>query len=138
YVSNFIHWEGCDPVVVDGDYAYLTMRGGNDCGQLESVLEVIDVSDKSNPTLVARHFLENPYGLGFSGNHLFVCDGTSGLKVFDKTNPLSLQQTQTFSNVHARDVIPLSSSLLMIGNEALYQYSYNGTDLQMLSTYRFN
>ena len=28
YVSEFTHWEGCDPVVVAGDYAYLTLRGG--------------------------------------------------------------------------------------------------------------
>lgn len=138
YISQFIHWEGCDPVVVDGNYAYLTLRGGNDCGQLESVLEVIDVSDKANPTLVARHTLDNPYGLGFKDNNLFICDGTSGLKVFDKSNPLSLQQTQTFSNVHAKDVIPLNNSLLMIGNGALYQYQYSGNALELLSTFQLN
>lgn len=136
YKSQFTHWEGCDPVVVDGNYAYLTLRGGNACGQLESVLEVIDVSDKTNPTLVARHFLDNPYGLGFKGTDLFICDGTSGLKVFDKTNPLSLEHTQTFSNVHAKDVIPLNNSLLMIGDGALYQYQYKANTLKLLSTFQ--
>lgn len=77
-ISQFVHWEGCDPVVVDGDYAYLTLRGGNACGQELSTLEVIDVSDKNNPTLAAQHPLDNPYGLGFRENKLFVCDGTSG------------------------------------------------------------
>ncbi|MBJ7879050.1 LVIVD repeat-containing protein [Gelidibacter salicanalis] len=138
YVSEFVHWEGCDPVVVDGNYAYLTLRGGNACGQLESVLEVIDIADKTNPTLVARHVLDNPYGLGFKGNNLFICDGTSGLKVFDKTNPLSLQQTQTFSDIHAIDVIPLKNSLLMIGENALYQYDYNNEALNLISTYALN
>src|SRR5690606_27836028 len=118
YVSEFVHWEGCDPVVVDGDYAYLTLRGGNACGQLESVLEVIDISDKTNPTLAARHAMDNPYGLGFKNNSLFVCDGTSGLKVFDKTNPLTLQQIQVFPDIHARDVITFNNSLLMIGHGA--------------------
>ena len=135
YVSQFTHWEGCDPVVVDGDYAYLTLRGGNACGQLESVLEVIDISDKSKPTLSARHAMDNPYGLGFKNNSLFVCDGTSGLKVFDKTNPLALQLIQTFADVHAKDVIPLNNSLLMIGNGVMYQYQYNDNELQLLSTY---
>ena len=88
YISEFVHWEGCDPVVVDGDYAYLTLRGGNLCGQEESVLEVIDVSNKSNPQLVESYTLENPYGLGIKEDLLFVCDGTAGLKVFDKSNPL--------------------------------------------------
>jgi len=46
FVSDFTHWEGCDPVVVDGDYAYLTLRGGNLCGQLESVLEVMILAIK--------------------------------------------------------------------------------------------
>lgn len=136
YVSLFSHWNGCDPVVVDGDYAYLTLRGGNACGQLESVLEVIDVSDKANPKLVARHALDNPYGLGFKNTNLFVCDGTSGLKVFDKSDPSILKQTQTFSNVHAKDVIPLDNSLLMVGDGALYQYQYKEKDLQLLSSYR--
>lgn len=136
YISEFTHWEGCDPVVVDGNYAYLTLRGGNACGQLESVLEVIDVSDKTNPTLVARHTLDNPYGLGFSNNNLFVCDGSSGLRVFDKSNPLSLQQIQLLADVNAKDVIPLNNSLLMIGDNALYQYQYNDTALELLSIYQ--
>lgn len=88
YVSEFTHWEGCDPVVVDGDYAYLTLRGGNWCGQDESVLEVID---KTNPVLVGRHELDNPYGLGIKGDVLFVCDGTSGLKLFNKENPSNVK-----------------------------------------------
>jgi hypothetical protein len=124
YISEFTHWEGCDPVVVDGNYAYLTLRGGNDCGQEFSVLEVIDISNKYNPTLMAQHEMNNPYGLGFKGNNLFVCDGTSGLKVFDKSNPLDLQILATFTNVQAKDVIPLEDRLLMISDNALYQYEY--------------
>ena len=139
YVSQFTHWIGCDPVVVDGDYAYLTLRGGNDCGQEESVLEVIDVSDKSNPTLVGRHILDNPYGLGFKGNNLFVCDGTAGLKVFDKTNPLDLQQIDAFNNVQATDVIPLENRLLMISENALYQYEYSTEHtIELISTFILN
>ena len=139
YISEFDHWEGCDPVVVDGDYAYLTLRSGNECGQELSVLEVIDVSDKSNPTLVAQHILDNPYGLGFKDNFLFVCDGTSGLKVFDKTNPLDLQLLNTFNDVDATDVIPLENSLLMISPNALYQYTYgNENTIVLLSTFILN
>lgn len=138
YVSQFVHWEGCDPVVVDGNYAYLTLRGGNACGQMESVLEVIDITDKTNPTLASRHILDNPYGLGFKGAALYVCDGTSGLKVFDKTNPLELQQTQSFTDIYAKDVIPLHNSLLMIGEKAVYQYSYNENALQLISTFRLD
>ena len=135
YVSEFIHWEGCDPVVVDGNYAYLTLRGGNACGQLESVLEVIDVSDKSKPVLVARHELENPYGLGAKGHSLFVCDGTAGLKLFDKTNPLEVSFVKSYAEIQAKDVIPLEDKLLMIGGDTLYQYNYVENGVELLSTF---
>lgn len=139
YISNFNHWEGCDPVVVDGDYAYLTLRGGNECGQELSVLEVIDVSDKFNPTLVAEHFLDNPYGLGFKNDRLFVCDGAAGLKIYDKTNSLDLQLLSTFSNVNATDVIPLEDKLLMISANVLYQYEYTSENsIELISTFILN
>ncbi|UKM64855.1 hypothetical protein GSB9_01413 [Flavobacteriaceae bacterium GSB9] len=136
YVSEFTHWEGCDPVVVDGNYAYLTLRGGNACGQLESVLEVIDVSDKSKPALVARHELENPYGLGAKGHSLFVCDGTAGLKLFDKTNPLEVSFVKSYAEIQAKDVIPLEDKLLMIGGDTLYQYNYVENGVELLSTFQ--
>lgn len=138
YVSEFIHWEGCDPVVVDGDYAYLTLRGGNECGQQESVLEVIDISDKTYPTLVATYFLDNPYGLGFKGNSLYVCDGTSGLKVYDKTDPIQLQLSQTFIDLQAKDVVPMDDVLIMIGDNIVYQYEYGEGALQQISALDLN
>lgn len=138
FVSEFTHWEGCDPVVVDGDYAYLTLRGGNLCGQLESVLEVIDISDKTNPVLAARHELENPYGLGIKENMLFVCDGTAGLKLFNKTNPLDIKQLRTINNIQSKDVIPLENSLLMIGGDVLYQYEYLEDNVKLISSFSLN
>ena len=137
YISEFVHWEGCDPVVVDGDYAYLTLRGGNLCGQEESVLEVIDVSNKSNPQLVESYTLENPYGLGIKEDLLFVCDGTAGLKVFDKSNPLNLEMTVQYPNIQSKDVIALENVLLIIGEEILYQYEYTENGISQISTYSF-
>jgi hypothetical protein len=136
YISEFVHWEGCDPVVVDGDYAYLTLRGGNLCGQEESVLEVIDISDKYSPELVATYTLENPYGLGFKDSFLFVCDGTSGLKIFDKTNPLEIIMLTQYDDIHAKDVIPLEEVLLMIGDEILHQYEYTENGVNHISSYQ--
>ncbi|WP_341215240.1 hypothetical protein [uncultured Wocania sp.] len=138
YVSDFTHWEGCDPVVVDGDYAYLTLRGGNLCGQDESVLEVIDISDKTNPTLAARYVLENPYGLGIKDNMLFVCDGIAGLKLFDKTNPLNISIKKAYKNIQATDVIPLENNLIMIGGKTLYQYEYGDNELKLISSFSLN
>lgn len=138
YVSEFIHWEGCDPVVVDGDYAYLTLRGGNQCGQLESVLEVIDIKDKTTPTLAKRYILENPYGLGIKNNMLYVCDGTAGLKLFERETPVDLKLVNTLENIQAKDVIPLENSLIMIGGNTLYQYEYMENNVGLISSFKLN
>ena len=138
FVSDFTHWEGCDPVVVDGDYAYLTLRGGNLCGQLESVLEVIDISDKTNPTLAARYNLENPYGLGIKNNMLYVCDGTAGLKLFERETSEDLRLVNSLKDIQAKDVIPLEKSLIMIGEKTLYQYDYMENNIGLISSYILN
>lgn len=138
FVSDFTHWEGCDPVVVDGDYAYLTLRGGNLCGQLESVLEVIDISDKTNPTLAARYDLENPYGLGIKDNMLYVCDGTAGLKLFERETSEYLRLVNSLKDIQAKDVIPLEKSLIMIGGNTLYQYEYIENNIGLISSYILN
>ena len=138
FVSDFTHWEGCDPVVVDGDYAYLTLRGGNLCGQLESVLEVIDISDKTNPTLAARYDLENPYGLGIKDNMLYVCDGTAGLKLFERETSEYLRLVNSLKDIQAKDVIPLEKSLIMIGEKTLYQYDYMENNIGLISSYILN
>jgi hypothetical protein len=138
FVSDFTHWEGCDPVVVDGDYAYLTLRGGNLCGQLESVLEVIDISDKTNPTLAARYNLENPYGLGIKNNMLYVCDGTAGLKLFERETSEDLILVNSLKDIQAKDVIPLEKSLIMIGEKTLYQYEYIENNIGLISSYILN
>ena len=108
---------------------------GNPCGQLESVLEVIDISNKTTPILVGRYPLENPYGLGIKGNTLFVCDGTSGLKLFDKVDPLQVKLTKTYHNIQSKDVIPLENSLLMLGENVLYQYTYVEGGVALISSY---
>ncbi len=138
YVSEFRHWEGCDPVVVDGDYAYLTLRGGNLCGQEESVLEVIDIKDKSNPILAERYVLENPYGLGIKDDMLYVCDGSAGLKLFKRNTPVDLDLVKTLKDVQATDVIPLDKSLIMIGDNTLYQYKYMVNNVALISAYSLN
>lgn len=135
FVSEFTHATACDPVIVDGDYAYVTLRGGNSCGAFESSLEVIDISQIESPTLVKTYTLDNPYGLGIKDDLLFICDGTSGLKVYNKENVEALQLLQTIHNITAYDVVPLQDRLIMIGGEKLYQYTYNSNGITLISSY---
>jgi hypothetical protein len=127
YVSQFWHTTGCDPVVVQNNRAYITIRGGNLCRSLINRLDVLDITDILKPALLRSYNMDNPYGLGISDNILFVCDGTSGLKVYDATDPLLVAEHQlaSFPNIQAYDVIPLGKSLLMIGSDGFYQYDYS-------------
>lgn len=131
YVSEFTHATMCDPVVVDEHTAYVTLRGGNLCGNpwgdgptLDSRLDILDVSDIKNPKLVANYTLENPYGLGVKGDLLFICDGTAGLKIYNKSNINDLKLLSTHSEMEAYDVIPLESHLILITKGGVFQFNY--------------
>lgn len=134
FVSEFQHGTACDPVVVDGDYAFVTLRGGNRCGATESGLFIVDISDIANPELTISYSLDGPYGLGVKGDKLFVCDGDSGLKVYDKSNVEDLVSLNHFKDINTFDVIPLENSLLMVGKDVLYQYEYLEDDIKLIST----
>ncbi len=138
YVSRIDHVVGCDPVVVQGDWAYVTIRGGNDCGQNLSQLEVIDISNKNMPERVAVYEMEEPYGLGIKDDHLFVCDGSEGLKVFDASATPEISLIDHFENIETYDIIPLENVLLMVGGDMLYQYRYTSEGIVLLSSFSLN
>lgn len=138
FVSEFQHGTACDPVVVDGDYAYVTLRGGNGCGALESGLFIVDISNIESPELAIDYPMDEPYGLGIRDEKLFVCDGSSGLKVYDKTNVMELEQLNHFEDIITFDVIPLESHLIMVGDKVLYQYEYLEDDIRLISQIGLN
>jgi hypothetical protein len=137
YISGLSHFYSCDPVVVEGDYAYSTLRGGTLCRTtLQSQLEVINIKDIKNPKLISTFSMVEPYGLGIEDKILFVCDGGAGLKVYDATDPATLgnKMIKSYSNIHAFDVIPFNKKLLMIGNDGFYQYDFSDVqDIKLLS-----
>jgi len=138
FKSMFSHILGCDPVVVEDDIAYVTIRGGNACGQEWSQLDVIDVADKSNPQLLKSYDMENPYGLGVKDDWLFVCDGTAGLKIYDTKDTPNLELIDHFQDINTYDVIPLEEVLLMVGDNTLFQYTYKGDEINLLSSFSLN
>ena len=138
FISEFRHGTACDPVIVSGNYAYVTLKGGNFCGTTESGLYIVDVSNLQNPELKVIYPMSGPNGLGIKGDLLFVCDGSEGLKVFDKSESPNLTLINHFENIEAYDVIPLQTSLLMIGEGTLRQYVYLDDDIKLLSTFNLN
>ncbi len=138
FVSEFQHGTACDPVVVDGDYAYVTLRGGNGCGALESGLFIVDISNIENPELTISYPMDEPFGLGVRNEKLFICDGSSGLKVYDKTNVEAIELLNHFKDIVTFDVIPLENHLIMVGDEVLYQYEYLNDGIRLISQIGLN
>ncbi len=136
YISTFEHIKSCDPVVIEGNYAYVTLRTGTVCNG-ENTLQVVDVSSPANPYLIKSYPMFNPHGLGIDNHTLFVCDGEAGLKVYDATDPQAILENQLahFGNIKTYDVIPSDGLLMLIGDDGLYQYDYSNLDsLQLISS----
>lgn len=126
-VSSYDHIRACDPVVVDGDYAYVTLRTGNMCNNGQNLLEVIDISSLTHPYLVKSYPMFNPHGLGTDGDLLFICDGTAGLKIYDKSDPLTILTNKVahYPDFDTYDVIPMDGILMLVGEDGIYQYDYS-------------
>jgi hypothetical protein len=121
-VAYYQHMVSCDPVVVDGRYAYVTLRTGSTCSG--------GITNVSQPRLAKSYPLTNPGGLGIENNRLYVCD--DGLKTFDTSQTPVLKPLQHFATT-ITDVIPNGDYLLAIGPGGLYQYRMAGQDLQRVS-----
>ena len=130
YKSEYNHFQSCDPVVVQDNYAYVTLRAGNRCGNWQNVMEVIDLKNIMSPVLMKSYPMSEPYGLGIDNKTLFVCDGQAGLKIYDASDPMRIDQhmLKQYTNLKALDVIPFGDVLIMIAEDGIYQYNYS--DLQ--------
>jgi len=126
-VSQYEHVNSCDPVIVEGDYAYVTLRGGTVCNSFTNQLEVINIKDVKSPVVEKIYPMTNPHGLGIDNGILFVCDGAAGLKIFDAkdirniTDHLIIQ----YDKINALDIIPFNDNAMVIGQDGLYQYDYS-------------
>lgn len=87
-ISEFTHARACDPVVVEDNRAYVTLRSGSACGPSENALHVLDVTNVSNPTLLKSILMDEPYGLSVENKIAYVCDGIGGIKILN-TNDLT-------------------------------------------------
>lgn len=129
FISGFSHATACDPVVVSGTTAYITVRGGSLCGAIEDQVNVIDISDIYNPGLVSSYLLEQPKGLGIRNGVLYVCSA-DGLQVFDATDGSQLELKNTYA-APMTDVIPMYSHLVAVGPNTVTQYDY-GPDFTLV------
>jgi hypothetical protein len=135
-LSQYEHVRSCDPVVVEGDYAYVTLRDGNACGGFTNQLEVVNIKDLTKPFSERVYAMTNPHGLGIDNGILFICDGSDGLKIYDATDITKITGNQLahYDKINALDIIPFQHIAMMIGSDGLYQYDYSDVkNIKLLS-----
>jgi hypothetical protein len=133
---RYDHIFSCDPVVVQGNRAYLTLSAGSICGaRAINALEIIDITDPNIPFLIKQYPMTSPRGLGVDGNLLFVAEGKNGIKMYDITDEENISLVTT-SSVDAFDVIAADNILTVTGEQGIFQYQYSTGDspLSLLST----
>ncbi|WP_348677975.1 hypothetical protein [Flavobacterium coralii] len=129
-LSAVQHFTACDPVIATETHAFVTLHSTTWCGNNINALEIYDIADRENPLLVHRRNLTEPKGIGLYNNYLFVCDDE--IKVFDVTDP-EAPALVTSINRYCFDVIIKDDTLFAIGNEGVYRYSLNPSDITAIT-----
>lgn len=133
-IGTLEHVRSCDPVVVEGTTAYVTLRNnGNRCGGTQNELDIIDITNPAAPSLLMTYAMQGPSGLGIDRGTLFVCDANAGLKAFDTTDPKNIELIDRVTDQVCYDVIPRDGVLIVSGDMGLFQYDYRTMPMTLLS-----
>lgn len=136
FLSQYQHITSCDPVVVQDDYAYVTLRTSTNCRWLTGAnrMDVINIQNRSFPSLVTSIDMTSPIGLGIRNNDLFVCESENGMVYFDAANPAAPKRKKSYPNIKGFDVIMLASHMIVTALDGLHQYDYSDPlNLRLLS-----
>lgn len=101
----------CDPVVAKDTVAYATLRTNSLCGGTQSILAAYDIKDITRPVQKATYPVTEPYGLGYSGIALYVCN-RDGLYIFNISNAFNPLLTAKITDGWYLDVIPYNNTLI--------------------------
>jgi hypothetical protein len=123
-VGQFTHARGCDPVIADGNYAYITLNDSSACIGMYNELQIVDIKDLGNSFMVKSYQFTHPVGLSKDGNNLFVCDGKDGLKIYNATDVNNLQLIKQCKDAVMYDVIAENGLAIVLAGDGLYQYDY--------------
>ncbi len=144
-VSEFSHTTACDPVLPNGNIAYMTLRSVDNAGcnvADENSLTVIDITNEEEPASLQSFEMESPYGMTLLGWYLVVGEGTNGIAIFDASNPSNIEEVARITGIEAYDVMrhPSNPYILMTTSSAgleQYEIDYNTFVLTPLSTVNY-
>ncbi|MBK6543734.1 MAG: hypothetical protein IPG12_00385 [Saprospiraceae bacterium] len=120
--GNMNHWRSCDPVVVKDDLAYITLHGGTECGGFTNQLDIVNVKDIYNPTLLKTIAMEYPLGLAVKNEYLYICD--RDLKIYKINGNTEIQLVSSIPQMNPYDVIvmPNENNIILVSETGITQY----------------
>ena len=71
--------------------------------------------------------MKNPHGLALTGEHLYVCEGTFGMKSFKVSDVSQIDKNllENLEDLKSFDVIAGPKSLIVFGPESICQFDYS-------------
>lgn len=118
----------CDPVVARDSVAYATLRSNGPCGGVGSILAVYDIRNITKPVQKFSVPVSEPYGLGYSGNTLYVCDRFSGLMLYNIASPYRPVWIKNLKDGEYIDVIPYGGVLICWVSTGIILYDITDTN----------
>ncbi|HEV7620581.1 MAG TPA: hypothetical protein VGO09_02540, partial [Flavisolibacter sp.] len=122
--GSFTHGRACDPVVTDGNFAYVTLHSGSQCGGTSNELDIIDIKNIEQAFLVKSYPMTSPTGLSKDGDLLFICDG-SEIKLYNAADANDIKAVGSIETKEPYDVIAGNKIALVVAKDGLYQYDYS-------------
>jgi len=123
-IGEFVHATARDPVVARENLAYVTLRRDDTQAFSDDLnrLDVVDITDPSNPELIFTVSMTGPQGLTVDGDRLHVCDGEGGIKTFSLENPREPSLMFTLPNDRCTDMLLGDDVLVTTGSNGIRQY----------------
>jgi len=127
---NSVGVTSCDPVIVSGGYAFVTLSTFTDvtspCFREIPIneLRIYNVSDIENPQFITAMSLEVPKGLAIDGDYLFVCLAKTGLIVLDVSDKNAPEEITTLKQFESYDVIAKDGLLMIVCPKEIREYNY--------------
>ncbi|NIO29820.1 MAG: hypothetical protein GTO29_14845 [Candidatus Latescibacteria bacterium] len=131
-IGRIEHFRGCDPVVVSDTLAFVTLRGGNTCGESRDVLLSISIRNPEDPIVISEEPINTPYGLTINNPLLYVSKGQNGFELFDVGEPDDPASLKAWSEWPTKDFIWSEDILFVMGFKDIGIYDVSAPEEPVL------
>ena len=121
-ISKIEHARACDPVVVSGSTAFVTLRGGNRCGMAPNELLCVSIKEPAKPAVIGQMGMTTPYGLAVKNSQLYVSHGGNGYSLLSVSSPNEPKIEKTWAAEPTRDFIWSGNTLFVLSEKNVSIY----------------